>query len=195
MFHPSDFALGVLSLQYAKHRPSQSFGRMSSAFKSVLLLTLAHAGLAFPAFATCTAPKNAIEAENCLPGNPPSQWYVQGAGSPNIQGFATDISVNVGQTIFFKISTNAVLWRIDIYRLGYYQGNGARLVTSVSPPRAPAPKPTSLSHRQLHRVNRLRQLGRVRLLGGAQHGHLRNLFCQARPAGHRGGESRNFCRT
>ena len=139
MFHLSDFAFGVSPVQYAKHRPAQSFGRMSLAFKSFLLLVFAHASLAFSAFATCTAPKNAIEAENCLPGNPPSQWYVQGAGSPNIQGFATDISVNAGQTVFFKISTNAVLWRIDIYRLGYYQGNGARLVTSVSPP-APLPQ-------------------------------------------------------
>ncbi|HKV62972.1 MAG TPA: N,N-dimethylformamidase beta subunit family domain-containing protein [Candidatus Acidoferrum sp.] len=68
-----------------------------------------------------------------MPGTPASQWYVQGAGSPNIQGFATDISVNVGQTVFFKIATNASTYRIDIYRLGYYQGNGARLVASVSP--------------------------------------------------------------
>ncbi len=83
--------------------------------------------------ASCTAPQNAIQAENCLPGNPPSQWYVAGTGSPNIQGFATDISVNAGQTISFKISTNAVLWRIDIYRLGYYQGNDGRLITSISP--------------------------------------------------------------
>jgi hypothetical protein len=94
---------------------------------------LVHASLALSAFATCTAPKNPIETENCLQGNPPSQWYIQGAGSSNIQGFTTDISVNVGQTISFKISTNAVSWRIDIYRLGYYQGNGARFITSVSP--------------------------------------------------------------
>jgi len=94
---------------------------------------LVHASLALSAFATCTAPKNQIEAENCLAGNPQSQWYIQGAGSSNIRGFTTDISVNVGQTISFKISTNAVLWRIDIYRLGYYQGNGARFITSVSP--------------------------------------------------------------
>src|SRR6267142_2104546 len=79
------------------------------------------------------APKNPIEAENCLAGNPPSQWYIQGAGSSNIQGFTTDISVNVGQTVTFKISTTALSWRIDIYRLGYYQGNGARFITSVSP--------------------------------------------------------------
>src|SRR5467141_4932626 len=85
------------------------------------------------ALATCTAPKNAIETENCLPGTPASQWYVQGAGSPNIQGFTTDISVNVGQTIFFKISTPAASYRIDIYRLGFYQGNDGRFVTSISP--------------------------------------------------------------
>src|SRR5467141_1693351 len=83
--------------------------------------------------ATCTAPKNAIEAENCLPGTPASQWYVDGSGSPNIQGFTTDISVNVGQTIFFKISTSATSYRIDIYRLGYYQGNDGRFLASVSP--------------------------------------------------------------
>jgi hypothetical protein len=39
----------------------------------------------------------------------------------------------VGQTVFFKIATNASAYRIDIYRLGYYQGNGARLVASISP--------------------------------------------------------------
>src|SRR4029077_21146962 len=85
------------------------------------------------AFATCTASKNPIEAENCLPGTPASQWYVGGAGSPNIQGFTTDISVNAGQTIYFKISTSAVTFRIDIYRLGYYQGNDGRFITSISP--------------------------------------------------------------
>src|ERR1700756_196218 len=103
------------------------------AFQRTLLLTLAHTLLAVPAFATCSAPRNAIEAENCLPGNPSSQWYVSGTGSKNIQGFTTDISVNAGQTVFFKISTIAVAYRIDIYRLGYYQGQGARLVASISP--------------------------------------------------------------
>jgi hypothetical protein len=123
MFHPPGFALGLSALQPAKQHPSQSFGWMTLAFTRVALLMLVYASLALSAFATCTAPKNPIEAENCLPGNPASQWYISGAGSPNIQGFTTDISVNVGQTIFFKISTNAVSWRIDIYRLGYYQGN------------------------------------------------------------------------
>jgi hypothetical protein len=102
-------------------------------FKRFLLCTFAHASLTLLAFATCTAPRNPIEAENCLPGSPFSQWYVQGTGSPNIQGFATDISVNAGQTISFKISTNAASYHIDIYRVGYYQGNDGRLITSILP--------------------------------------------------------------
>jgi hypothetical protein len=106
---------------------------MRSVFTRVLLVAVGNSCFAIGALATCTSPKNAIEAENCLPGNPPGQWLVPGGGSPDIQGFATDISVNVGQTVFFKISTNAVSYSIDIYRLGYYQGLGARLVASVSP--------------------------------------------------------------
>jgi hypothetical protein len=66
-------------------------------------------------------------------GNPPSQWDVSGAGDPTIQGFPTDISVNKGGTISFKINTNAAAYTIDIYRMGYYNGNGASLITSISP--------------------------------------------------------------
>src|SRR6267154_5510885 len=131
MYDPPALVVRLARLQYSRRRAS--FASLSLAFKRILLLVLAHASLAFSAFATCTAPKNPIEAENCLPGTPSSQWYIQGAGSSNIRGFTTDISVNVGQTISFKISTNAISWRIDIYRLGYYQGNGARFITSVSP--------------------------------------------------------------
>ena len=45
----------------------------------------------------CAAPANAIVAENCLTGNPASEWDISGAGDPSIQGFATDISVNRGR--------------------------------------------------------------------------------------------------
>ena len=104
---------------------------MRLVFTRALLLAAAHLCLVAAAFASCTSPKNPIEAENCLPGNPPSQWLASGASG--IQGFATDISVNAGQTISFKISTSATSYTIDIYRLGYYQGLGARLILSVSP--------------------------------------------------------------
>jgi len=83
------------------------------------------------AHADCVTPLNAIETENCLPGNPPSQWDVTGAGDPDLQGFATDISVNRGEPISFKVDTTASAYRIDIYRLGYYEGDGARLVATI----------------------------------------------------------------
>jgi len=117
----------------------KTFAWAGPALARVLLLAFAHLSLTLSVFGACTAPKNAIEKENCLPGNPQSEWNVSGAGSPNIQGFATDISVNAGQTISFKISTNALSYRIDIYRMGYYQGNGGRFITAV-PPSAPLPQ-------------------------------------------------------
>ncbi|MGC2323660.1 MAG: N,N-dimethylformamidase beta subunit family domain-containing protein, partial [Terriglobales bacterium] len=93
--------------------------------------------VAFPAClrASCGSPANAIEAENCLPGTPQTTWDIStgDAGDPSIQGFADQISVKPGDTINFKINTNAAAYTIDIYRMGYYQGNGARLITSVTP--------------------------------------------------------------
>ncbi|WP_436641635.1 DUF4082 domain-containing protein [Microbaculum sp. FT89] len=74
---------------------------------------------------------NRIVLENELPGTPRSVWGVDGDGDENIQGFATDISVNVGETVDFKINTNSTNYRIDIYRIGYYGGDGARLVDSI----------------------------------------------------------------
>ncbi|SEK22521.1 DUF4082 domain-containing protein [Nonomuraea pusilla] len=78
-------------------------------------------------------PTSVICNENALPGNPPSEWDVSGGGDPSIQGYATDISVNVGDTVHFKVSTPATDYRLDIYRIGYYQGNGARFITTVQP--------------------------------------------------------------
>jgi hypothetical protein len=101
---------------------------------------------AIVAHAQCSTPANVIVAENCLPGNPVSDWQITGSGDPTIQGFATDISVNVGQTIYFKIDIPATAYTIDIYRLGYYQGNGARKVASVSPSaRLPQTQPACMS--------------------------------------------------
>ena len=65
------------------------------------------------------------------PGNPESEWGIDGAGNSNIEGFATDISVNHGTTVSFKINTDSTNYRIDIYRLGYYGGMGARKVATM----------------------------------------------------------------
>ena len=80
-----------------------------------------------------TQAQNPIATENALPGNPSSQWDISGAGDPTIQGFATEISVNKGSTVNFKINVTGTNknFSINIYRLGYYQGNGARLISNL----------------------------------------------------------------
>ena len=77
---------------------------------------------------------NPIVCENQLPGTPESQWEVSGfnSGDPNLQGFATDISVNVGGTVHFKVDTNAATFNAEIFRMGYYGGNGARRVATIN---------------------------------------------------------------
>ena len=87
----------------------------------------------------CTAPANNVIAENCKPGNPSTDWDVNGGGDPTIQGFSTDISYNLGETAQFKIDTDSTRYRIDIYRTGYYGGAGARFVATVRPS-APLPQ-------------------------------------------------------
>jgi len=79
----------------------------------------------------CGANINPIVCENQKPGTDPSVWDIDGAGDSTIQGFATDISVNAGQRIDFKIDTTARAYTIDVYRTGWYQGLGARFITPV----------------------------------------------------------------
>jgi hypothetical protein len=81
----------------------------------------------------CGPTGNKVACENAKPGTDPEVWDIQGAGASSIQGFATDISVNVGQRIDFKIDTSASSYTIDIYRTGWYRGLGARFIASVSP--------------------------------------------------------------
>ena len=90
--------------------------------------TTASPNLLAAAAATST---NKIVLENQKQGTPQSVWDLDGAGSSNIEGFATDISIDVGDRVDFKINTNSSNYRIEIYRLGYYGGTGARLVTTI----------------------------------------------------------------
>ncbi|MGH7498813.1 MAG: N,N-dimethylformamidase beta subunit family domain-containing protein, partial [Gemmatimonadales bacterium] len=89
----------------------------------------------------CAAPVvNKVACENTKPGDSPSDWQVSGIGDTSIQGFATSMSVNLGQKIDFKISTPASSYHIDILRLGYYEGDGARIVASNIKPSASLPQ-------------------------------------------------------
>ena len=89
-----------------------------------------------------TSRDNAITEENRKPGTVdwqlqytrfeyPPNWQssplIRGLRSPAIEGFASKTSVAPGQSLDFKVSTSsAVKVRIDIYRMGYYGGKGAR---------------------------------------------------------------------
>ncbi len=86
------------------------------------------------AAAPCDPPvANPVACENTKAGSPESEWGVSGSGSASIQGFATDISVDQGQQVAFKIDTTASSYRLDIYRMGFYGGSGARKITTVQP--------------------------------------------------------------
>lgn len=77
----------------------------------------------------CDAPVvNKVACENTLPGNP--GWIVA-AIDDSIVGFTDDISYSPGNTVNFKIKTDASSYKVDIYRLGYYNNAGARLVSTV----------------------------------------------------------------
>ncbi len=81
----------------------------------------------------CGAGGNEIACENSKPGAPPVEWDLPGAGDDSIMGFATDISVDVGDRIDFKIDTDADDYELRIYRTGWYGGDGARLIDTVQP--------------------------------------------------------------
>lgn len=77
---------------------------------------------------------NLITLENEKPGTPQSVWQIDpGQDSTLIQGFTTEISTNVGGTVSFKIDnlTGNPNYYINIYRLGYYGGDGATLEATI----------------------------------------------------------------
>ena len=117
---------------------------------SVMAAVAALAGLVLPlaaqttpaaAAGPCGPPVvNVIACENTLPGTPASDWQISGSGSATIQGFATAISVQPGDTVQFKINTPSTNYHFDILRLGYYQGNGARKVAAGLRPSVSLPQ-------------------------------------------------------
>ena len=74
---------------------------------------------------------NEIVLENLKVGNPETEWGLINGAYATIEGFTTDISADQGDVVEFKIDTDASSYKIDIYRLGYYGGDGARKVASI----------------------------------------------------------------
>ena len=92
---------------------------------ALLAVLLAPAGAAL-ASGPCGPGSNPVVCENSQPGTPMSQWYSPSAWG-SIQGFSTTESVTPGQSISFKVSSPEV-YKVQIYRLGWYGGDGARLM-------------------------------------------------------------------
>ena len=153
---------------------------MAALLAAPLLLT----GIPGAGVAPVAAADNPITVENALPGNPASEWDVSGAGDPSIQGFATDISVDQGETVDFKIDTT-VDRLPDRHLPARLLRRGRRAPGRHDPPsarhcRRPS-RPASISRRPHHRrqPRRLRQLGRSSASGRCRRRGLRHLH---RPA-------------
>ena len=114
----------------ASSLPVSSYVRR--AFAAALLLVAGIAQSSGPGASAQCGP-NSIVCENQNTGAPASEWDVVGAGDSTLQGFATDISVNRGQTVHFKVKTDAANYQIAIYRMGYYGGLGARRLATFAP--------------------------------------------------------------
>jgi muconolactone delta-isomerase len=85
--------------------------------------------------ANASAADNPIVTENQQPGT--SAWEL-GTEAPDsggqIKGYASATSVNRGDSVDFFVSVNpAQTYTIDVYRMGYYQGLGGRLVQHIGP--------------------------------------------------------------
>jgi hypothetical protein len=99
---------------------------LATSLIAIVLLVSAPAG-----HSVCGVGANPIVEENCKTGDPQSQWEISQAAGVPIEGFTTDISVNRGSTVDFKIDAGGLTnYHLDIYRMGYYSGAGARRVAA-----------------------------------------------------------------
>jgi hypothetical protein len=123
--------------------------RISAAFVLPLLLIAALiAATPAPAHAAgvCDVPTS-IACENTKEGTPQIDWDVSAGGSPEIEGFSTETSYNRGETARFKIKTDARAYKVEIFRIGYYGGDGARRIATVTPSATlPQTQPTCYSN-------------------------------------------------
>ena len=84
-----------------------------------------------PSAAVTPAALNPIQIENALPGDP--EWGDFGSPpTPNdLSGYGSKISVDHGQSLDLFVTTTAANVSINVYRMGYYGGAGARLMASL----------------------------------------------------------------
>ncbi|HEY7437861.1 MAG TPA: N,N-dimethylformamidase beta subunit family domain-containing protein [Acidimicrobiia bacterium] len=73
----------------------------------------------------------AVVAENARPGT--SAWIITNRGPGFIEGFADKNYATVGDPVDLFVSTDATTYTVTAYRMGWYQGLGAREIWA-SPP-------------------------------------------------------------
>lgn len=76
----------------------------------------------------CISPANPIVAENCEPGT--GDWMITNF-SEDIKGYAYPPTVNRGEKVDIFVDTVVPSFDIFIYRSGYYDGAGGRLMATV----------------------------------------------------------------
>ncbi|MFF9197548.1 DUF4082 domain-containing protein [Streptomyces sp. NPDC014779] len=76
----------------------------------------------------CGTGSNPIVCENSKPGTPMSDWFA-GSSWGDIAGFPTKMSLQAGETLQFKVQSPSP-FHVKIYRLGWYGGDGARLMST-----------------------------------------------------------------
>jgi hypothetical protein len=81
--------------------------------------------------ASARRPANPVVRENRLRGS--SSWSRGQTAPPGaIEGFASEVSVLPGQRVHFHVSTApAARYRIVLYRLGWYNGAGGRVLACI----------------------------------------------------------------
>ncbi len=77
------------------------------------------------------AATSVVREENARAGTPRSVWWP--GRDPSIVGFPVEFSVAPGDLQAFKIATDSTSYRVVIYRMGWYGGDGARRVADLAP--------------------------------------------------------------
>ncbi|MEU9086919.1 DUF4082 domain-containing protein [Streptomyces sp. NPDC048357] len=95
-----------------------------AALVATVLSPASVAGAADP----CGPTSNAVVCENSKPGTPMSEWFAPSAWG-DIKGFSAQMSVQAGDTVQFKVQSPSP-YRVSVYRLGHYAGDGARLLST-----------------------------------------------------------------
>ena len=73
---------------------------------------------------------NPIQIENARPGT--REWLLTSESvQGEIEGYGSATSVNQGESISFFVNTTAATYNLDIFRMGWYGGTGARRVANT----------------------------------------------------------------